>query len=185
MIFVVLCLATFGTLSFVTANADYKISGKTVQNVQSYYQTLRKSEEKMQEIDSTILQARSDAKRASAAGSCDGLKNSGDYRKIPAVESALKGSGSVEEKYKVCCAAFSRVLLSRQNGVTLTEEADASLPLNAAFSVAEDQNRTMQVNLTINPLSDTERCKIQSRCMVTAEGAETENSSALGLWQGN
>lgn len=37
MVFVVLCLTTFATLSLVSANADYKLSRKTADAAATYY----------------------------------------------------------------------------------------------------------------------------------------------------
>lgn len=189
MIFVVLCLTAFGILSYVTANADYKLSAKTALTVQDYYEASQKSEKKLQAIDTAVLRARTDAKSASSSGSCAGLANREDYERIPAVESVLKSAVPISEKYKMCCAVFSRVLLSKLDGVTLADPSGTSLPLNGTFSVAADQNRKIQVSLVINPLADTDRCKVESSRLVdseeTEETEETESEPTLNLWQGN
>lgn len=37
MVFIIVCLTTFATLSLLSANADYKLSNKTAQAVTAYY----------------------------------------------------------------------------------------------------------------------------------------------------
>ncbi len=185
MIFVVLCLTAFGVLSYVTANGDYKISSKTAQTAQAYYRASRRSEQKLQRIDGLALQARSDAKRAAASGTCDGLKNEAEYEKAPEVEAILKSTASMREKYEKCCAAFSRILLSKEGGITFSGASGTSLPLTGAFAVDDDQNRKLEVTLVVDPLSDTRRCRVVSRRLVDALPAEEESEPTLDLWQGN
>lgn len=184
MIFVVLCLAAFGILSCVTANADYKISAKTAQNTQNYYDLLRQSEQKLQAVDAAVLQARSDARQASDTGSCGGLANSGDYEKIPAVEAALKSSEPTAEKFKVCCVAFSRALLAKQ-GVTFSDSSAETVPIHAGYSVSGNQRRNMHVSLVIDPFADKDRCRVTSRELAFSQPKEHEGESALNLWQEN
>lgn len=184
MIFVVLCLAAFGILSCVTANADYKISAKTAQNTQSYYDLLRKSEQKLEAVDAAVLQARSDARQAANSGSCAGLANSVDYGKIPAVETALKGSEPAAEKSKTCCVAFSRVLLAKQC-VTISDPSGETVPIHAGYSVTDNQSRTIHVSFVIDPFANKDRCKVTSRELVVSQPKAQTVGSALNLWQGN
>lgn len=184
MIFVVFCLAAFGILSYVTANADYKISAKTAQNTQSYYDLLRQSEQKLQAIDAAVLQARSDARQASNSGSCDGLADSGDYGKIPGVETALKSSESAADKFKMCCVAFSRALLAKQ-GVAFSDSSAETTPMHAGFSVTGNQGRSMHVSLVIDPFAGKDRCRVTGRELVVSQPKEQTDGSSLNLWQGN
>ena len=183
MIFVVLCLTAFGILSYITAGSDYKLSEKTAQNEQDYYDMLRQSEKKLQTIDAAVLQARSDAQRASASGSCDGLTDGGDYRSIPAVETALKSSEPPADKCRTCCAVFLQTRLAKQ-GVTFSNSSEGKLPVNAEFSVAGDRNRSMRVSLVIDPFSGGERCRVTGREVIVS-GQDQDSESALGLWSGN
>lgn len=50
MIFAVLCLTVFSTLSFVTANHERKLADKAAASVQQYYEADWKCEEKYQNI---------------------------------------------------------------------------------------------------------------------------------------
>lgn len=182
MVFVVLCLTAFGILSYVTANADYKISEKTSQTMQEYYTASRQAEVKLQQIDEAVLQARSDAKQASSSGTCDGLENGADYAAVPSVETVLKSPVTIDEKYQACCAAFSRVLLSNL-GVAFPDGSEASLPLSGTFDVADGTERKIQVSLTIDPLSEDERCRVVSSRLVSSQSGETESEPTLNLWQ--
>lgn len=50
MIFVALCLTIFATLSFLSANADWKLSQKAADSVAAYYQADAEAERKFQQI---------------------------------------------------------------------------------------------------------------------------------------
>lgn len=54
MIFVVLCLSTLGALTFVTANADWKLTKKTAESVVSYYAADGKAEEFLAAADASL-----------------------------------------------------------------------------------------------------------------------------------
>lgn len=59
MIFVVLCLTTFGILSFSSANAEYSLTKKNADYVTSYYGAYSKGAEVLARIDSIIYEERS------------------------------------------------------------------------------------------------------------------------------
>ena len=54
LIFVVLCLISFGILSLVSANADWKLSQKLLSRSSSYYQACNEAELFLAEIDTTL-----------------------------------------------------------------------------------------------------------------------------------
>lgn len=56
LIFVVLCLISFGILSVVSANADWKLSKKLLSRSSSYYQACNEAERFLAEIDTTLYQ---------------------------------------------------------------------------------------------------------------------------------
>ena len=56
MIFVVLCLTTLGTLSLVTANADLKLTQKTVVNTEEFYIADSQGEQFLSQIDEALNQ---------------------------------------------------------------------------------------------------------------------------------
>lgn len=57
MIFVVLCLTTFGILSYSSAQADYNLTMKNVEHVQAYYAADAKAQQKLAEIDRILYQS--------------------------------------------------------------------------------------------------------------------------------
>lgn len=54
LIFVVLCLISFGILSLVSANADWKLSQKLILRSTSYYQACNDAEDFLAELDTTL-----------------------------------------------------------------------------------------------------------------------------------
>lgn len=54
LIFVVLCLISFGVLSLVSANADWKLSQKLISRSSSYYEACNEAERFLAEMDTTL-----------------------------------------------------------------------------------------------------------------------------------
>lgn len=54
LIFVVLCLISFGVLSLVSANADRKLSQKVLERSAAYYDACNMAEEKLCELDTAL-----------------------------------------------------------------------------------------------------------------------------------
>lgn len=57
MIFVVLCLVSFATLSIVSANADKKLSAKVAEHSAAYYDACNQAEQKIAQIDASLQSA--------------------------------------------------------------------------------------------------------------------------------
>ncbi len=57
LIFVVLCLISFGVLSLVSANADRKLSQKVLERSAAYYDACNMAEEKLCELDTALKKA--------------------------------------------------------------------------------------------------------------------------------
>lgn len=55
VIFVILCLVSFATLSIVSANADKKLTAKVLERTTSYYEACNKAEETLADIDETLI----------------------------------------------------------------------------------------------------------------------------------
>lgn len=62
VIFVVLCLTVFATLSFTAAYADLKLSNKTAQITEDYYNTHALAEEKLSEVYAGLIAANEQSK---------------------------------------------------------------------------------------------------------------------------
>jgi hypothetical protein len=60
VIFVILCLTIFATLSFTTAYSDLKLSKKTEQMTNDYYLAHKRAEEKLSEIYDKLISVQSD-----------------------------------------------------------------------------------------------------------------------------
>ena len=58
MVFAMLCITTFGILSLVSANADYKLAKKNQEAAEAYYEADRHASEMLAELDSLIASAR-------------------------------------------------------------------------------------------------------------------------------
>lgn len=57
MIFVLLCLTAFATLSMVSANADYKLAQKTARSVSLYYEADARAQEMLARVEDTLIKA--------------------------------------------------------------------------------------------------------------------------------
>ncbi len=85
MIFVILCLTTFSVLSFVTANADYKLTEKSFQTVSSYYQADAQAQETLAAIDSVLVNL-----AETAGGLADSPSRLADWEETPALQEQLR-----------------------------------------------------------------------------------------------
>lgn len=56
VIFVLLCLVTFATLSLVTANTDYRLSEKSRERSHAYYEACNEAERLLAHTDDTLLE---------------------------------------------------------------------------------------------------------------------------------
>ena len=57
LIFVTLCLVSFGILSIVSANSDLKLSQKVLTRTTNYYETCNQAEEMLAEVHRQLLEA--------------------------------------------------------------------------------------------------------------------------------
>ena len=183
MIFVVLCLTTFGVLSYVTANADCKISTKNVETVQNYYAASAGAQKKLAQIDSALLTAKTDAEQAVQNPIFLVSRNDSLYHEVGAqLEPYLKGPAAKAQKLSVCYLAFAQAQLSRCDGVTMTPGEDGET-LQAAFTEQADQNRKFQITLTLNPYENAERYKILNEKLIGTQSEEEDDT--IQLWPGN
>jgi hypothetical protein len=187
MIFVVLCLTTFGILSYVTANADNNLSTKNAETVENYYKATALSEEMLRDIDTALLGAAKDAKQAAESGDLTRLSNYSQYRGRRELEPAaaiLKTDAPEQEKAAVCYRAFAEMLLTRLNGVTVKAEEDS---LSAVYFTQAGAGRRIQTTLMVFPYGSTERYQVISKNLVNAQPVESGllDDETIELWQGN
>lgn len=55
VIFVILCLVSFATLSIVSANADYKLSKKVLDRTTAYYEAVHEAEMDLAQLNKTLF----------------------------------------------------------------------------------------------------------------------------------
>lgn len=55
MIFVILCLISFATLSIVSANADWKLSARIADRTAAYYDANSRAQESLADIDAVLI----------------------------------------------------------------------------------------------------------------------------------
>lgn len=192
MIFVVLCLTAFGILSYVTANADSRISAKNAEAVQNYYNADAKIQEGLKQIDAALLMAKSDAKQAADEGSIGGLKNKDRYQGSTELQPILNAKLSGAVKYDACYRIFARILLSQCPGVAVEAAQDGDDTLTCSLSAEADQNRKIEVKLTVAPYTADERYKITDEHLIsTQKQADSsadvipDDGGTLHLWQGD
>lgn len=61
VIFVILCLVSFATLSIVSANADYKLSNKVLDRTTAYYDASNQAEQQLAQLHQTLAAAYADS----------------------------------------------------------------------------------------------------------------------------
>lgn len=184
MIFVVLCLTTFGILSYVTANADCRISTKNADTVKNYYEAGAEVQARLEQIDSALVLAKSDARRAVDSKSLVGLKNKSLYPESAKLEPIFRSGMPTGEKYEACYKIFSEILVSRCPGVTVEEAEEEGGELVCSFTGEVDKNRRIEVRLAVSPYSSAERYRITGQKLAAPDSA-AESEGDLQLWQGN
>lgn len=186
MIFVVLCLTTFGILSYVTANADNKLSTKNAETVESYYTSAAAAEGKLQKIDTALISAGEDARLAAAGTSLTDLKYYNEYKgrgELQSVTDILTGGVPGARKQAVCYLSFAQMLITHLDGMTV-ENGDADT-LNVRFLTDAGEGRQMETRLTVNAFGSAERYRVTGRKLLAAQAPESDGGDTLQLWQGS
>jgi len=186
MIFVVLCLTTFGVLSYVTANADSKISTKNAETVENYYAGTTEAEKKLQTIDDSLLSAKNDAEQAAEVGSFTVLKNNSLYKgrsQLEPVTAILQSSASKEQKRAVCYRYFSEMLLTHLQGIAVETSNDALFLVT--FTTDAGGGRQIETKLTVSPYGDGDRYKVTGRKLINTQTVESDSEGTLQLWTGS
>ncbi len=184
MIFVILCLTTFGILSFVTANADYKISAKNAETVKNYYKAYAEAQTRLQQIDGALLDAGKDAEQAVKENTCERIKNKALYPDGVALSTIYTSGLSAEQKHQAFYRLFAQILTSKNAGVTF-EETQTGDGLNGFFTCEADRNRQIRMELTVNPYGSAELYRITGEKLVNASASQPQEEEKLQLWQGN
>lgn len=64
LIFVLLCLISFATLSIISAKADSKLSRKVLERTDAYYHACNEAEKALAGVDSTLAEVYADSRNA-------------------------------------------------------------------------------------------------------------------------
>lgn len=185
MIFVVLCLTTFGILSLVTANADKKISTKNAETVESYYSASVQVQSDLQKADAALLTARADAQKAvqnplSLASMSDSVYTE-DAQSCGKIESLLKSGEPQSKKLAETYRYFARCRVARDRNMTVSEEESG---LTVVFLEKADSDRSIQVRLSVLPYDSAQRYKILEEKTLSPQNEE-QGDGTLQLWQGD
>lgn len=188
MIFVMLCLTTFGVLSYVTADADRKISTKNAESVENYYKAVSAAQAKLQKIDAELLRAQYDAKRIAKDPIYLGLMSDSVYSEnkdsLAEIDALLKSGASPDEKRSGCYRLFASARLARLPGVTLLA---ASGTPGASFTEKVDENRSLSVTLITEPYGGNARYRITEQKLLnnrSSEGESMGDGEPIQLWPG-
>ena len=156
MIFIVLCLTTFGVLSLVSARADARLTRKQQQAVETYYAADAQADAVLRAIDEALLTARADAIRYQRDGGMG----------LPAGLEAQ--------------AAYEQLTARRLAQLTALESSNS---VSAVFVLPIDGERQLRTQVDVLPLTDALRYRVMSR-RVEGEAGEWNDDGGLELWTG-
>ena len=170
MIIVVLCLTTFGVLSFVSARADLKLTEVNVQTVETYYSAEEKAQRILAQLD-TLLQAAQALPEDAAAQECVqsvGLSGAAAQSAVQQLEQAEGGAA----RYRVLAAYAA---------ASLQENAAPGDGMQAVYSFELSDTSELRVTVEIGAKGESFRCRIASE-QICETGTETDRP--LNVWPG-
>ena len=188
MIFVVLCLTTFGVLSYVTANADYKLSKKNADAVTAYYQADSKANQLLKTIDSQLLLANDSAKYCETGIDSSKIPNMEQYRQkseFSQVTALLKQADKTpSQKAEGAYRYFAYLLLSGRDGISMEKPnftaVDSAMKVNYIVPVSSTQQ--LEVTVSISKFGEDPRCKVTSHKLTST--LTTGEDSHIQVWNG-
>ncbi len=145
VIFLVLCLVTFATLSLSSARSDYSFSSRAAQRRTDYYQACNVAEDVLAQIDAILVKA-ADSPAGVSDGSGNWMKDL-DFTRIDGAE-------------------FDAVGLE-----IVYDPEDASL----SYQIPVSEKQALEVGLVLTPGSDTGYYKIEKWQLIntgTREGSQ-------------
>lgn len=161
MIFVVLCLTTFGILSLVSSRADLHLTQANARSVEEYYLADSKLELELSDLDSALLRAGATAE---------------DYLSQDAyLNSDLAGAQDENEVYWYFARQYVKEALGDAVSVS-DRQAELIVPVNDA----------QQIHATVEfgNYQDSARYTVTARKTESTQTWEEgmENGGSLGLW---
>lgn len=170
MIFVVLCIATFGVLSFVSARADLALTETNAQTVQVYYGAEEQAQRIVSRLDALLQQVRALPENASVRELVQSAGLSG-----AAAEAAAQSMEQTAD------AAAQYRLLAAHTAASLQENAPLGDGTQAVYVFPLTEVSELRVTVELAPRGERFRCRIVSQ-RVCEIGAEEE--PPLNVWPG-
>jgi len=171
MIFVVLCITTFGVLSFVSARADLRLTQVNEQTAQTYYAAGVKAQQTLAQLDALLQKVQQLPKDATAQQSAAVLGLSESAAQEAAAR--LAGVSGKEERYAVLAAYAA---------ASLQENAAPGSGQQAEYLFALSDTHELRVTVKIDAPGQTTRCRIVSEQIEETGSGEDR---PLNVWPGN
>ena len=171
MIFVVLCITTFGVLSFVSARADLKLTEANVQTVQTYYSAEEDAQEVLARLDALLQRAQAlpeDATELERARNI-GLSGAEAQSAVQRLEEAVDAA----ERYRVLAAYAA---------ASLQENAEPGDGMQADYSFALSNVSELRVTVELGAPGESFRCRVLSEQICETDA---EEDRPLNVWPGN
>lgn len=171
MIFVVLCITTFGVLSFVSARADLRLTEVNVDTVEKYYGAQRDAQRTLAELDALLLKARGSLAGGTPEEQAAAIGLTGEAAEA-AVE-RLKQATDDGARYAVL-AAFA--------AASLQEELTPGDGAQAVYTYPLNETHALRVTVSLGGPGEGERCALAGESI-----RETGDSvdEPLNVWPGN
>ncbi len=155
MIFVVLCMTTLGTLSLVTANADLKLTQKTVDSTTAYYAADNKGEQFLSQLDSILKQ------------DIAPLSQNGPASNPPGI--TANQASAVE-------------LIGKIPGTTAVKNSNGSLSITHIIKISDAQKLLIEISASSANLANPSRSASPSTSSIEASSAVSKRYT-INTWK--
>ncbi len=157
MIFVVLCLTTFGVLSYSSAAADHRLTEKNIEYMKAYYEADAQAQEMLRQVDHVLQE-----------------------QEVLIQTAEDVSQKNIEYLENVKAVLYEMAVVVRESGdelkvswkVPVTEERDLSVVITV-FSFDQTERYSIE-----------EYCLVQSDIFEAAGAMVIEEEGNAGLWQG-
>lgn len=180
MIFVILCLTTFGTLSYLTANSDYKITERAKEATVAYYKADCLAAQRAEELNKILKTAKESAGKFEQTRSFENLP-CGVVLNTTRVEinEVFSKNYTANERLELMYISFCKMVVSLNKGFKILEEENKETIIS--YSILMDKTHSINVKTQVLPYVKTDTNKIIENIVVNTDVWE-END--LNLWNG-
>ena len=179
MIFMVLCLTTFGILSFSSARADLNLMKKNASAVKTYYEADAASEELLVRADALFAASSESVSYYLSHGTAEGMPNRNLYPFEPDL-AAVAASAQAEILEDELFVAFLSALVAGDPDFSLSGTTQEGLVLSWAVPVGDSQ----QIEVSDLPsFNAPKRYQVLSHKLATTAQWEGDEQQ-LDVWQG-